>query len=497
MHLPLVITAIFVLLVSCGAKDAAPNQAQRFVSSGRLFAGEHRYAEARIAFEKALALDSLNALAHYELGNLDAQLGRLEAAVGSYEAALAADPTFDDARHNLAVIEADRGHLPRAVALLEQLPRHAIALETLALFYAKQGRYDRAEAALKAALEIADRGDARRQLGQLYLRQGQLDQALTALDHALALDSTDVESRRLRGLAHFAARRWQQAHSDFVAALAHDPHLIEAHYNLSTALAALGREKEAQAALARFEELSDHAAQITRLRRQLDADPNHLATRLELAHHHRRLGQDDMAFTHYHMALIDHPAALDALVQLTSMLLDRGKKEEVLKLVRRGVARHPDDPRSARLYAARGYIHLRQGQYAAARTAFSDALALDSTTAKTWNNLGNAHLGLGDRVPARRALERALTADPSLADAHYNLGGLHLQDGRLDQALQAYLAALAADSTFVRTYYALATVHQTLGDIADARRAYQTFIDRWRGDPTFADQARQRLAELP
>ena len=88
-------------------------------------------------------------------------------------------------------------------------------------------------------------------------------------------------------------------------------------------------------------------------------------------------------------------------------------------------------------------------------------------------------------------------ADPSLADAHYNLGGLHLQDGRLDQARQAYLAALAVDSTFVRTYYALATVHQTLGDIADARRAYQTFIDRWRGDPAFADQARQRLAELP
>ena len=497
MHLPFVITAIFVLLVSCGAKDAAPNQVQRFVSSGRLFAGEHRYAEARIAFEKALALDSLNALAHYELGNLDAQLGRLEAAVGSYEAALAADPTFDDARHNLAVIEADRGHLPRAVALLEQLPRHAIALETLALFYAKQGRYDRAETALKAALEIADRGDARRQLGQLYLRQGHLDQALTALDHALALDSTDVESRRLRGLAHFAARRWQQAYSDFVAALAHDPHLIEAHYNLSTALAALDREKEAQAALTRFEELSGHAAQITRLRRQLDADPNHLATRLELAHHHRRLGQDDMALTHYQMALIDHPAALDALVQLTNMLLDRGKKEEVLKLVRRGVARHPDDPRSAVLYAARGYIYLRQEQYAEAQTAFNEALALDSSAAETWNNLGNAHLGLGDRAQARWALERAIAANPGLADVHYNLGGLHLQDGRLDLARQAYLDALAVDSTFVRTYYALAAVHSKLGEIADARRAYQVFIDRWRGDPAFVDEARQHLANLP
>ena len=148
MRLLLIITTIPVLLVSCSTNDAIPNQAQQLVSTGRSFAGEHRYAEARIAFEKALALDSLDALAHYELGNLDAQLGRLEAAVGAYEAALATDPNFEDARHNLAVIEADRGHLPKAVALLEQLPRHVVALETLALFYVKQGRYGRAEATL-------------------------------------------------------------------------------------------------------------------------------------------------------------------------------------------------------------------------------------------------------------------------------------------------------------------------------------------------------------
>ena len=497
MRLPFIITTIPVLLFSCGTNDAIPNQVQQLVSTGRSFASEHRYAEARIAFEKALALDSLDALAHYELGNLDAQLGRLEAAVGAYEAALATDPNFEDARHNLAVIEADRGHLPKAVELLEQLPRHVVALETLALFYVKQGRYGRAEATLQAVLEVADRTEARRQLGQLYLRQGRLDEAMTVLNRVLARDSTDVESLRLRGLTHFSARQWDRAHSDFAEALIYNPHLIEAHYNLSTVLTALGRDSEAQVALNRFEELSSHAAHIAQLRRHLDAEPDHLATRLELAHHHRRLGQDDMAITHYYTALIDHPDALDVLVQLVGMLLEREKIEEVLKLAQRGVARHPDDPRSVALYAARGYIHLRQEQYAEAQIAFNKALAFDSSAAETWNNLGNAHLGLGDRAQARWALERAIAADSSLADVHYNLGGLHLQDGRLDLARQAYIDALAADSTFVRTYYALATVHRKLGEIANARHAYQIFIDRWRGDPSFVDEARQRLASLP
>ncbi|MDE2704248.1 MAG: tetratricopeptide repeat protein, partial [Gemmatimonadota bacterium] len=76
-------------------------------------------------------------------------------------------------------------------------------------------------------------------------------------------------------------------------------------------------------------------------------------------------------------------------------------------------------------------------------------------------------------------------------------GSLFLQKGQLAQAQRAYRAAIVADSTFARTYYALATVYQAQGAISEARRCYQTFIDKWQGDPDFLLQARERLAQLP
>ena len=55
---------------------------------------------------------------------------------------------------------------------------------------------------------------------------------------------------------------------------------------------------------------------------------------------------------------------------------------------------------------------------------------------------------------------------------------------------------MTADSTFARTYYALAAVYQAQGAIPQARQTYQTFIERWQGDPDFLRQARAKLTQL-
>ena len=498
MSLAVPLAALWAMLSSCGVDPASQKESARLVQAGREFAEEHRYAEARRAFAKALAIDSLDAAAHCALGDLDAQLGHVERAVQAYEAALAADSTYHRARHNLAVIEADRGHLPLAIELLERIPTYVPALRTLPLFYAKQGRYDKAEKGLHAALEVGGEDiDVRQQLGRLYVRQGRYDEARAALDLALAQDSTLAESHRLLGLLHLAERRYPEALAAFRRALAFGPHLIEAHYNLSSALLGLGQPTQAQAALARFEALAAHAAQVAHLRRQLDAEPDHRETRLQLAHHYRQMGRDDDALIHYRAALLTDPADLEVLIPLSGLLSAHGEDQEVLKLCRRGISQHPKDVRTSKLYFTRGYVYLRRNQYQKARTAFEHALALDSSSATAWNNLAHVQLSLGEETEAQRALESAIAADSTLADAHYNLGSLFLQNGQLDRAQRAYQAAIAADSTFARTYYALATVYQAQGAISEARRCYQTFIDKWQGDPEFLRQARERLAQLP
>ena len=492
------LAVLWATLSSCGVDPAPEKESDRLVQAGRNFAEEHRYAEARHAFEEALALDSLDAAAHCALGDLDARLGHVERAVQTYKAAIAADSTYHRAWHNLAVIEADRGHLPLAIELLERIPTYVPALRTLPLFYAKQGRYDLAEKGLHAALEVGGENiDVRQQLGRLYLRQGRYDEARAALDLALAQDSTIAESHRLLGLLHLAERRYPEALEAFRRVLVLDPNLIEAHYNLSSALLGLGQPTQAQAALARFETLATHAAQVAHLRRQLDADPDHRETRLQLAHHYRQLDRDDDALIHYRAALLADPNDLEALVLLSGLLLARGEDQEVLELCRQGISQHPEDVRTSKLHFTRGYVYMRRNQYKEARMAFEHALALDSSSATAWNNLGHVQLSLGEEAAAQRALKAAIAADSTLADAHYNLGSLFLKKRQLAQAQRAYQAALAADSTFARTYYALATVYQAQGAISEARRCYQTFIDRWQGDPDFLRQARERLAQLP
>ena len=498
MSLAILLSALWAILSGCGIDSGPQEEGDRLVQTGRDFAEEHRYAEARHTFEKAIALDSLDAAAHCALGDLDARLGHMERAVQAYKAALAADSTYHPARHNLAVIEADRGHLPLAIELLERIPTYVPALRTLPLFYAKQGCYDLAEKGLHIALEMGGEDiDVRHQLGRLYLRQGRYDESRAELDLALAQDSTQAESHRLLGLLHLAERRYPEALTAFHHALALDPHLIEAHYNFSSALLALGQPTQAQVALARFETLAAHAAQIAHLRRQLDTEPDDRETRLQLAYHYRQLGRNDDALIHYRAVLLADPNDLEALILLSGLLSARGEDQEVLKLCRRGITQHPEDVRTSKLHFARGYVYMRRNQYQKARTAFEHALALDSSLATAWNNLAHVQLSLGYEAAAQQALASAIAADSTLADAHYNLGSLFLQKGQLDRAQRAYQAAIAADSTFARTYYALATVYQAQGAISAARRCYQTFIDKWQGDPDFLRQARERLAQLP
>ena len=493
MSLAVPLAAFWVFWGGCGSESEGASA--RLVRAGRAAAEEHRYAEARRAFTRALSLDSLDAAAHCALGDLDARLGHLERAVRSYEAALDADSTYHRARHNLAIIEADRGRLPLAIELLEHIPTYAPALRTLPLFYAKQGRYDLAEQGLHTALAVGGENmDVRQQLGRLYLRQGRYDEARAALARA---DSTQAESHRLRGLVHLAQRRYPEALAALRRARALDPHLIETYYNLSSAFLGLGQPTQAQAMLARFETLAAHAAHVAHLRRQLDADPDHRDTRLQLAHHYRQLGRDDDALRHYRAALQAAPHDLEVLVALNGLLLARGADQEVLELCRLGISQHPADERTSKLHFARGYVYMRRDQHREARTAFERAVALDASSATAWNNLGHVRLSLGEQAAAQRAFESAIAADSTLADAHYNLGSLFLQQGQLERAQAAYRAAIDADSTFARTYYALATVYQAQGAVPAARRSYQTFLDRWQGDPEFLRQARARLAQLP
>lgn len=123
---------------------------------------------ARARFERAVRLAPQFAEGHANLGETLLSLGRPDAAEAELRAALRIDPDVADARQNLgralvarglASAEARREHWPRArrelLHLLETDPRRAAAHHDLAFMDYSEGRFERAEAGYRRAVELA------------------------------------------------------------------------------------------------------------------------------------------------------------------------------------------------------------------------------------------------------------------------------------------------------------------------------------------------------
>lgn len=491
---------VAVLLWACTdpPADSVSPSAQRLFEQGLEASAQQRHREALDFFQSARRdAPALAHLAHFESGNIYAQLGQANLAAEQYEQALGAEPNHAESRHNLAVLRADQGRLPEAIALLEQLPDYVPALSTLALFYAKQAQYDRATTALQRALALAPQSSQlNRQLGSLLMQQGLFAAADDQLGKAWALDSTDAETARIMGQLSVRMDRPQRAIDFFHRALNARPLHAETQYNMATALAQFGRRDEAQTYMQRFEELAQRSAEIAQLRRSLDDAPDDIALHLALAHHYAALQQPNRARDYYRAVLLIDSLHLETLVRLSSLLLRQGERSESLALCQRGIEAHGDDPETSPLHFTTGYIHYLEKRYPEAETAFSRSLSLDAQQAEAWNNLGNVQQLRGDIAAAQSSFTKAIAADSLLIDGHFNLAITYQRQKAWLSAHRSFSRALEINPRYAQAYYGLATVCEAMDSTAAALRAYRKFLDYNPVDAAWRARAQQRLAQL-
>ena len=486
-------------LSGCGPAGDEPARPAERSEAARLVEAQ-RFGEALALYQRDIAAEP-TAERYSELGRLYARMGHLAKAKEAFVQARTLDPDHLQASHNLSVVLADEGALPEAIEILTPFAQQASAapeiLHTLALFSAKQGLYAQAEALLKRGLAAEpEEADLHRELGQLYTKQGRLEQAETHLAKADGLKPDHAETQRLLGLLRTAQQQNPEALQLFQRVLELDPHHIEAHYNLSQALYATGRPEAAEAAMARFENLSGHAAQIARLRRGLDAAPEDVELRLQLAHHYRQLGRPQQALDHYRAALLDAPDRAELHLQLAGLYQQLGQGDEALALCRNFLAAYPAHPRRAQVHFLAGYLELRAKRLPQAQQAFEAAVAADSSYAEAWNNLGNLHLMKNDSTAAIDAFRQAVAAKADFADAHFNLATLYARRGSAEAAIAHYQQALTSDPAYVKAHFALGALWQGQDRKPEAITAFKAFLAAWDGDPQMRDEARQRLAQL-
>ena len=214
---------------------------------------------------------------HVRLADALAAAGRLDQAEAAYLRALGLRPRHVAARNNLGLLYMERGQLAQAADqfrhLLETYPDNAPARLNLAGVLLRRGDWKAARDEYERVLAAQRSADAHRHLGHIALRFG--GDAARALEHYdRALEAGEGHAPRVRvarGVALRALGRPGEAEAAYRQALAGDPSLLEAWYNLGNLLLEQDRVAEAADAFGRAVELEPDGPLAERARAILES----------------------------------------------------------------------------------------------------------------------------------------------------------------------------------------------------------------------------------
>ena len=292
-----------------------------------------------------------------------------------------------------------------------------------------------------------DRSAPRRLLVEAvgHFRAGRLE-AAEARARAIPDGAPEAaDALHLRGVIARQRRRPNDAVALLTRAIAINPDLALAHFNLGNALYDLGRRDEAGHAYARAAALApdvapvqsshgsmlratgDTDAAVAAFARAIAADPGYAPAHNGLGNARRDQGRIEDAVAAFEQAIAIEPDYAEALLNLAAALLDRDETGAALARIERAIALRPD-------------------------------------LAPAHVNLGYARLDAGDVAAAARAFDDALALAPDLAEAHVGLGRIAYDRGRPDDAIAHFRRAIASRADFARPHAGIALAALAKGD---------------------------------
>jgi tetratricopeptide (TPR) repeat protein len=240
------------------ARREGPNSkrwddAQRFATTARMLAPRHA-GPLTLLGELALARGHApKALEHFTKA-LDISPGHIPALDGLAQCARLDD---DQTKAEQALRDSTR-----------HAPRDWRAWHNLAVFYLETDRLEQAKVTIDTSVGLApaDEIGPLIVLTEVYLRQGEAGAALLRSEQCTQISPKSGLAWYLRGRAHYALNRYQEAESDFRKAVITDSDLIEARAGIGMVRAILG----------------DHIAATNAFKDVLSRDPNNGAARENL-----------------------------------------------------------------------------------------------------------------------------------------------------------------------------------------------------------------------
>ena len=262
------------------------------------------------------------------------------------------------------------------------------------------------------------------------------------------------------GIAAFDAGKLSRARELFAEALAQNPRMVNAQYNLGLIAEREGNLREAQAAY--------EAA--------LEIDPQHRPTILNLGRIYRLNDEYAKAIALYERVVQEakEPPDLVLLNNLAATYRLAKKYSEAEATIQRILGQ---DPNNLDAYKTLILLYYDQGRLRLAELVAANAKRISSRDPGIYNNLGMVYLGMDEPQLAATEFRKALEIDGAFAVAYSNLGALSLAYRDYPGA-EGYLAkAVSLDPGSYRNhlYYAYALDGQKVKDASKAQSAGAEF----------------------
>ncbi len=421
------------LLDEARALDAS--SAESWVAEVPIRVRSRQLAEAKLAADKAVALDPKSVLASYQQATVAHVSGELKKAVALY------------------------------TRTLELKPDHNDSLVARAGLYIDLKRAEEATADVTAARKADPRDPRSAYLAALLAeRAGNTAGVKKALNEVTnLLDPLPIEFIRYRpqvlmlgGLSHFGLDQYEKAKPYLEMTQRQD-----ANSPVSKLLAQIYlREKRTDKA-------------IESLDLYLRAHPNDMQATMLLASSHMALGRHARAAQLMQEALkkTDDPS-MRALLGMS--LVGAGKFASGASELEATLKK---DPNQISAGVSLVGLYIAGGQASKAVSTAEALFKLQPKSPGLANLLGSALAAKGDAVAARKAFDQALVLDPAFVDPKLNLARLDIDQKLLEPALARLNAILAKDEKNVEAALELARLFSAAGKVDESLRWLQRADD--------------------
>ena len=412
-------------------------------------AGDGKLAPAITHFRQSIRLGNKSAEVHYNLGLADLRANKLSEGVRELQHALSIDPNLKSALYTLAVTLLDAGRPDEAIPFLfrareespcdariwanvaraqfekgdtraalqtvdeavDGMPTNFKSMVTLALLCSRFHQFEKARYLLENASEsLPDDKDLKLLLAKISLQAKEPVEALAVLENVSPDAGTPGEVPYVKGIALALAGQQKEAGLQFSLAVSADPR--NARYLIAQAWA--------------FQLGGQHDEALGLLKQAEALEPGNPIT------HYRQ------AVSHFFLRRYSAAAA---------------SCEEAIRL-----ARNYDTA-----FLLLGMAKLELGEFASAREAIRQAIALKPDNALYHRELGVAFFKEGNVAGSKKELDHALSLNPKAAEAYYwrarALDGL----SRPQEAIADLETALALQPSIFVAYSELEQLYRKVG----------------------------------